>query len=127
MHLCLHALARHSARSRLEERTRILGEHKDEPDCVQFIPKSGSWYVKGTLQVTRAIGDLFLKDRWFSQALPEHVKPYVGGHLKTPPYVSVSPDVVQVNLTARDKMLVIASDGLWDELSNEECLDALKA
>jgi pyruvate dehydrogenase phosphatase len=112
--------------SRPEERKRILSEHKDEPEAVQYISKSGSWYVKGTLQVTRAIGDLFLKDHWFSNALPDHVKPYVGGTLKTPPYVSVSPEVVDVQLTRKDKVLVIASDGLWDELSNDECVEILQ-
>lgn len=112
--------------SRPEERNRIFDEHKGEPDAVQYIAKSGSWYVKGTLQVTRAIGDLFLKDMWFSAALPDHVKPYVGGALKTPPYVSVNPEVVQVDLTASDKVLIIASDGLWDELTNEECVTALE-
>ena len=76
--------------------------------------------------MTRAIGDLFLKDLWFSNSLPAHVKPYVGGDLKSPPYVSVTPDVVQVGLTKSDKMLVIGSDGLWDELSNDEVLEALQ-
>ena len=112
--------------SRPEERDRILKEHKGEPEAVQYVAKSGSWYVKGTLQVTRAIGDLFLKDLWFSAALPDHVKPYVGGALKTPPYVSVNPDIVQVELTSSDKVLIIASDGLWDELTNDECVAALE-
>ena len=67
--------------SRPEERIRVLKEHPDEPDAVQYIPKSGSWYVKGTLQVTRAIGDLFLKDGWFHNSLPNHVRPYVGGQV----------------------------------------------
>jgi len=117
--------AEHNA-SRLPERTRILHEHPGEPEAVQYVAKSGSWYVQGTLQVTRAIGDLFLKDHWFSNSLPDHVKPYVGGKLKTPPYVSVTPQMVDISLTKYDKALVMASDGLWDELSNDECLAVIE-
>jgi len=48
--------------------------------------------------VSRAIGDLFLKDRAFHGALPDHVRPFVGGDLKSPPYVSITPDVIERKL-----------------------------
>ena len=47
-------LTREHNASRPEERSRIISEHQNEPDAVQYIAKSGSWYVKGTLQVTDA-------------------------------------------------------------------------
>mmetsp|Transcript_64536 Transcript_64536/g.153929 ORF Transcript_64536/g.153929 Transcript_64536/m.153929 type:complete len:420 (+) Transcript_64536:90-1349(+) len=110
-----------------DERSRIQGEHPGEDDAVQFVDASGSWYVKGTLQVSRAIGDLFLKDRTFHSALPDHVRPFVGGELKTPPYVSIRPDVIERKLEEKDLFLVLASDGLWDELTNEQCAAAMTA
>ena len=51
-------------------------------------------YVRGTLQVTRALGDLFLKRLEFYQALPESVRPVVGPPPFIPPYVSHTPEVV---------------------------------
>jgi hypothetical protein len=48
--------------------------------------------------VSRAIGDLFLKDRAFHGALPDHVRPFVGGDLRSPPYVSITPDVIERKL-----------------------------
>ena len=47
-------LTREHNASRPEERSRIISEHQNEPDAVQYVAKSGSWYVKGTLQVTDA-------------------------------------------------------------------------
>ncbi|EKX43744.1 hypothetical protein GUITHDRAFT_110199 [Guillardia theta CCMP2712] len=123
-HTAIQVTREHNASNAIE-REKILREHPDEVDAVQFVQKSGSWYVKGTLQVSRAIGDLFLKDYEFNKALPDHVRPYVGGELKSPPYVSVSPDFFEIPITKKEKMLVLASDGLWDELTNDECAKIL--
>ncbi len=35
----------------------------------------------------------------------------------TPPYLTAKPEIIHHRLTSRDKFLIIASDGLWDELS----------
>ena len=56
----------------------------------------GVWRVNGVLAVSRSIGDNPLK-----------------------PYVSAQPEVTTVELAERDEALVIATDGLWDVLSNE--------
>lgn len=119
-------LTREHNASNPAERERVQKEHPGEDDAVQYVKNSGSWYVRGTLQVSRAIGDLFLKSPEFHDALPAHVKPYVGGELKTPPYVSVTPEVVEHKLEEKDLFLVLATDGLWDELTNKECLESLK-
>jgi len=38
----------------------------------------------------------------------------------SPPYITATPDVVHVSLLPEDEFVVIASDGLFDELSSEE-------
>ena len=38
----------------------------------------------------------------------------------TPPYVSAIPEVTSVRLNRLDAFVVMASDGLWDNFSNEE-------
>jgi hypothetical protein len=84
-------------------------------------------------QVTRSLGDLFLKRADFFRHVPDAMKPSAlaaaaaaavatGGMPAAeaagfrPPYVSSEPEVVSRPLGGRDLFLVIASDGLWDEL-----------
>lgn len=38
------------------------------------------------------------------------------------PAVTAQPEVKQFQLTADDEFFVIASDGLWDKLSNEDAV-----
>jgi len=57
----------------------------------------GSWRVEGILAVARALGDMLLK-----------------------PYVTATPDVVEHEVSDDDLYLILASDGLWDTISNEE-------
>jgi protein phosphatase 1L len=63
---------------------------------------SGVWRVQGSLAVSRAFGDGALK-RW----------------------VVAEPAVATVALAADCEFLVIASDGLWDKVSNQEAVDAV--
>ena len=60
----------------------------------------GRWRVEGVLAVTRAIGDKDLKK-----------------------CVTAHPDVYEFNLTEEDELVVLASDGLWDVMSNQEVVD----
>jgi serine/threonine protein phosphatase PrpC len=57
--------------------------------------------VAGILAVTRAIGDAKLK-----------------------PYVTSKPEVREVNVAAGD-VILIASDGLWDEVTRERVCESL--
>ena len=44
--------------------------------------------------------------------------------LKTPPYVTASPIVTTVELNPKtDPFLILATDGLWDEISSEDAVD----
>jgi len=60
----------------------------------------GRWRVEGVLAVTRAIGDKDLKN-----------------------CVTAHPDVYEFELTEEDELVVLASDGLWDVMSNQEVVD----
>jgi len=63
----------------------------------------GSWRVEGVLAVTRAIGDKDLKK-----------------------CVKADPHIMEVDLQEDDELLVMASDGLWDYMSNQEVVDEAK-
>jgi protein phosphatase 1L len=61
---------------------------------------SGVWRVQGSLAVSRSFGDRALK-RW----------------------VMAKSAVTPVPLRAGCEILVVASDGLWDKVSNQEAVD----
>ncbi|CAO2152487.1 unnamed protein product [Urochloa humidicola] len=67
-----------------------------------YVSRSGSgvWRVQGSLAVSRSFGDAGLK-RW----------------------VLAEPEVSKVPLAAGCEFLVVASDGLWDKVSNQEAVD----
>ncbi|RCV37666.1 hypothetical protein SEVIR_8G083100v4 [Setaria viridis] len=69
-----------------------------------YVSRSGSgvWRVQGSLAVSRSFGDCGLK-RW----------------------VVAEPAVTRVPLVAGCEFLVVASDGLWDKVSNQEVVDAV--
>ena len=72
--------------------------------------------VGGSLAVTRAIGDGYLK---VPELSPDVYRPNV-------PYITSRPTVTYKRLNKSDKMLVLASDGLWNYISPREiaiCLE----
>ncbi|KAL6610754.1 hypothetical protein ACP70R_040723 [Stipagrostis hirtigluma subsp. patula] len=79
-------------------------DHKpDRPDELERVEAAGGrvinwngYRVLGVLATSRSIGDYYLK-----------------------PYVSAEPEVTVVDRTDQDEFLILASDGLWDVVSNE--------
>ncbi|KAJ6691825.1 PROTEIN PHOSPHATASE 2C 37 [Salix purpurea] len=82
----------------------LSSDHKpDRPDELKRIQNAGGrviyWdgpRILGVLAMSRAIGDNYLK-----------------------PYVSCEPEVTTMDRTVEDDCLILASDGLWDVVSNE--------
>ncbi|MCO5573566.1 hypothetical protein L7F22_027337 [Adiantum nelumboides] len=80
-------------------------DHKpDREDEISRIEAAGGrvfnwngWRVLGVLAMSRAIGDHFLK-----------------------PYVIADPDVTMTARSEEDEFLILASDGLWDVVSNQD-------
>lgn len=116
-----------------KEAARMRSEHPgDEKDDVI---RNGR--VLGGLEPTRAFGDARYK--WTTELQDVLSKAFMGGEmrrwpgaLKTPPYVTAKPVVTHRTLSipalsrdyASDKsslrFLVLATDGLWDQLSSED-------
>lgn len=92
------ALSRDHIASCLEERERVVSVGG------QVKWQVDTWRVgPAALQVTRSIGDDDLK-----------------------PAVTSEPEITETELLAKDEFLVMASDGLWDVVSNEEVVSIIR-
>lgn len=74
----------------------------------------------GYLAPLRAFGDFRFK--WDVETIQKTLGPVLGSNAAprnyhTPPYLTVMPEVKDHRLTARDKFLVVGSDGLWDMMT----------
>lgn len=79
--------------------------------------------VLGGLEPTRAFGDAFYK--WSVETQLKIKKEFFGrtpsALLKTPPYVTAEPVVTTTQICPeRGDFVVLATDGLWEMLTNEE-------
>ncbi|KAL0337255.1 UNVERIFIED_CONTAM: protein phosphatase 2C 7 [Sesamum calycinum] len=83
-------------------------DHKPnrEDECARIEAAGGKvinwdgYRVSGVLAVSRSIGDRYLR-----------------------PYVVADPEIMFVPRTKEDECLILASDGLWDVMTNEEACD----
>ncbi|KAJ8769444.1 hypothetical protein K2173_002934 [Erythroxylum novogranatense] len=64
---------------------------------------NGVWRVQGTLAVTRGIGDVHLKQ-----------------------WVTAEPETKLLELKPECEFLILATDGLWDKVSNQEAVDIVR-
>ncbi len=114
----------HNAREPLEV-FRLQMDHPDETLSQLVRCKNPhACYVKGRLQLTRALGDAYLKYGDYNAPPGEHKSR--GRHVPSPyqpPYVSATPQVHHITLTKEDKFLVLASDGVWDFLTDQQAVD----
>ncbi|XP_015279756.1 PREDICTED: pyruvate dehydrogenase [acetyl-transferring]-phosphatase 2, mitochondrial [Gekko japonicus] len=114
----------HNAFNNLEV-LRLKREHPKSEEDTLFVNNR----LLGVLMPSRAFGDVRFK---WSQELQQNVLgnggnaealniyEYVLPNYHTPPYLTAEPEVTYHKIRRQDKFLVIASDGLWDMLSNEE-------
>lgn len=62
--------------------------------------RHGVWRVQGVLAISRGIGDLHMKD-----------------------YILAEPDTKKIEIGSDCEFLIMASDGLWDKVTNQEAVD----
>ncbi|CAI0472065.1 unnamed protein product [Linum tenue] len=102
-----------------EVRKEVEALHPDDSQIVMFA--RGCWRIKGIIQVSRSIGDIYLKkpevnlDPFFQQfGNPVPLKRAV---------VTAEPSVLIRKLMPEDQFLIFASDGLWEQLTDEEAVE----
>lgn len=101
------------------EQIRLRAEHPNEPNVVR------NGRILGGLEPSRAFGDAFYK--WTKEVQERMKKNFLGrtpsALLKTPPYVTAEPIVTTTKIEpGQGDFVVMATDGLWEFLSNEEVI-----
>ncbi|KAI3415136.1 Protein-serine/threonine phosphatase [Psidium guajava] len=99
--------------------------HSSHPDDSQIVVlKHNVWRVKGLIQVSRSIGDVYLKKAEFNRE-PLYSK----FRLREPfrrPILSSDPSISVHDLQPLDQFVIFASDGLWEHLNNQEAVDIVQ-
>ncbi|XP_076919451.1 putative protein phosphatase 2C 63 [Bidens hawaiensis] len=102
-----------------EVRKEVKALHPDDPHIVVYT--RGVWRLKGIIQVSRSIGDVYLKKPEFNRnplfqqyAAPIPLKRGV---------MSAEPSILIRELRPQDLFLIFASDGLWEQLSDEAIVE----
>ena len=99
------------------EDARLRAEHPNEP----HVTMNGR--ILGGLEPSRAFGDAVYK--WSKETQDKIKSSYFGRspskYLKTPPYVTAEPVITTTKVEpGKGDFVVMATDGLWEMLTNEE-------
>ena len=97
-----------------DEVNRLLKAHPGEESTLIFGGR-----VLGNLMPFRTFGDVDYK--WEKKYLEKLVEtPY---NYKTPPYVTAEPVMSRHNFEEGDRFLILATDGFWERVSNEQAVN----
>ncbi|KAL3326392.1 hypothetical protein AABB24_037195 [Solanum stoloniferum] len=119
--LAIQLSAEHNA-SIESVRQEMQSLHPDDSQIV--VLKHNVWRVKGIIQITRSIGDVYLKKSEFNRE-PLYAK----FRLREPfqrPILSADPAILVHPVQPQDQFIIFASDGLWEHLSNQEAVDIVQ-
>ncbi|PIA51280.1 hypothetical protein AQUCO_01100250v1 [Aquilegia coerulea] len=100
-------------------RQELKESHPSDPQIV--VLKHGVWRVKGIIQVSRSIGDVYMKHAQFNKE-PINAKFRLPEPMNMP-IMSANPAIVSLPLQSNDLFVIFASDGLWEHLSNDKAVD----
>ncbi|KAL7193340.1 hypothetical protein ACSBR2_025029 [Camellia fascicularis] len=105
-----------------EVRKEVVALHPDDSHIVVYT--RGVWRIKGIIQVSRSIGDVYLKKPEFNRD-PRFLQFGSPVPLKRA-VVSAEPSILIRKLRPQDLFLIFASDGLWEQLSDEVAVEIVK-
>ncbi|KAG5238733.1 PROTEIN PHOSPHATASE 2C 63-RELATED [Salix viminalis] len=102
-----------------EVRKEVQALHPDDSHIVVYT--RGVWRIKGIIQVSRSIGDVYLKK-------PEINRDPIFQQFGNPiplrrPVMTPEPSILIRKLRPEDLFLIFASDGLWEQLTDEAAVE----
>ncbi|KAI9124306.1 hypothetical protein K1719_005606 [Acacia pycnantha] len=102
-----------------EVRKEVEALHPDDSHIV--VLSRGVWRIKGIIQVSRSIGDVYLKR-------PDFYRDPVFQQFGNPvplkrPVMTAEPSILIRELEPEDLFLIFASDGLWEQLSDQAAVE----
>ncbi|MBA0706469.1 hypothetical protein Golax_018575, partial [Gossypium laxum] len=103
-------------------RQELQSMHPDDSQIV--VLKHNVWRVKGLIQISKSIGDVYLKKAEFNRE-PLYPKFRLREPFKKP-ILSADPSITVHQLQPHDQFVIFASDGLWEHLSNQEAVDIVQ-
>ncbi|XP_042494839.1 probable protein phosphatase 2C 63 [Macadamia integrifolia] len=102
-----------------EVRKEVEALHPDDSHIVVY--SRGVWRIKGIIQVSRSIGDIYLKKPEFNR---DPLFQQFGSPVPLKrPVVTAEPSIQIRKLKPHDLFLIFASDGLWEQLSDEAAVE----
>lgn len=117
-HWCSTPLSEDHTTENRQEVERLHAAHPDEKRSVIMNQR-----LLGQLQPLRSFGDVIYK---WSKELHRDVLEVIYGRpvvsesiYLTPPYLTAQPDVSHKLLDRDDRFIILATDGLWDTMSND--------
>lgn len=102
-------------------RKEVMALHPDDAHIVVYV--QGVWRIKGIIQVSRSIGDVYLKRPEFNRDPLFQQFGYLVP-LKRP-VMTAEPSILTRKLKPDDMFLIFASDGLWEYLTDEAAVDII--
>ncbi|XP_047311043.1 probable protein phosphatase 2C 46 [Impatiens glandulifera] len=103
-------------------RQELQSLHPNDSQIV--VLKHNVWRVKGLIQISRSIGDVYLKKAEYNRE-PLYAK----FRLREPfsrPLLSSDPTITVHQIQPYDQFIIFASDGLWEQLTNQEAVDFVR-
>ncbi|KAF5798571.1 putative protein-serine/threonine phosphatase [Helianthus annuus] len=103
-------------------RQELHSLHPDDPQIV--VLKHNVWRVKGLIQISRSIGDVYLKKAEFNRE-PLYAKFRLRDPIRRP-ILTADPSISMHEIQPTDQFIIFASDGLWEHFSNQEAVDIVQ-
>ncbi|XP_010547956.1 PREDICTED: probable protein phosphatase 2C 63 isoform X2 [Tarenaya hassleriana] len=102
-----------------EVRKEVEALNPDDSHIVMYT--RGAWRIKGIIQVSRSIGDVYLKKPEFYRdpIFQQHGNPVP---LRRPA-MTAEPSILVRKIKPQDLFLIFASDGLWEQLTDEAAVE----
>ncbi|GLU20101.1 hypothetical protein SLE2022_363160 [Rubroshorea leprosula] len=102
-----------------EVRKEVEALHPDDSHIVVY--SRGVWRIKGIIQVSRSIGDIYLKKPEFNR--DPFFQQFGSPVPLRRPVMTAEPSILIRKLKPHDLFLIFASDGLWEQLSDQAAVE----